>query len=146
MNVYVAAPAEDAAFVTVVHESLEKHGMQAMSRWAAVVRGPENYASMTPASLREAAVRNDADLRGSDVVLVLARDGAGGEMFAEARVALEWGRPLVWVGRPILSAFRNGVVRALDLDDGIRILVDMQRVHAEGARGMLLAHLARSAA
>lgn len=146
MLVYVAAPYEDAAFVTVVHETLTKHGMRPTSRWAEKARGALDFSTLAPAALRQAAAENDADVRGSDVVLAIARSGAGGEMFAESRVALEWHKPVVWTGRLTLSAFRSGVVRAVDLDDAISVLLSMQRALAEGYRGHLLAHLARSAA
>lgn len=143
---YVAAPYEDAAFIRIVHERLQQHDIQPTSRWAESARGADDFAAMTPAALRSAAADNDADLRGSDAVLVIARSGAGGEMFAEARLGLEWGKPVVWTGRLTLSAFRSGVVRAVDLDDAISVLLSMQRALAEGYRGHLLAHLARSAA
>ena len=147
LNVYVAAPYEDGAFVFQgVHERLRALGMTPTSTWAEHAIGREDFSRYTPARLREFAVRNDADLRAADVALVLARAGAGGEMFAEARVAIDWGKPVVWCGRLILSAWRSGVVRAEDLDAALSILVAMQAKHAEGYRGHLLAHLVGSTA
>lgn len=143
---YVAAPYADAAFVRVVHDHLLAVAITPTSSWATTARGPEDFSRFSPPELRRVAAQNDADLRGSDVCLVIARDGAGGEMFAEARVALEWGKPIVWTGRRTLSAWRSGVVLAEDLDAAILLLVAMRDRHSEGYRGHLLAHLAQGAA
>lgn len=145
LSVYVAAPYADAPHVRLIHERLIAQDIRPTSTWASTALGPEDFSKATAAGLLAVAATNDADLRGSDAVLVLARDGAGGEMFAEARVALEWGRPCVWVGRRTLSAWRRGVVLAEDVDDALRVLVEMRRHHAIGARGMLLAHLVSGA-
>lgn len=145
--VYVCAPFEDGAFVRALHERLETLQLTPTSRWAEHATSREDFARYSPVQLREYARRNDADLRGSDVALVLARHGGGGEMFAEARLALEWGKAVVWVGkRHTLSAFRSGVVRTEDLDTGIARLVLMRERHLEGYRGELLAHLSGAAA
>lgn len=143
---YVAAPFADAAFVRVVHEHLVNIGVTPTSTWAMHAYGPEDFSRFAPEELARIAEKNDADVRGSDVVLVLARDGAGGEMFAEARFAITLGRPVVWSGRRTLSAWRRGVVRVDDLDDAIAVLAGMRARHAEGIRGELLAHLAKGAA
>lgn len=122
-HVYVAAPFADGAFVREhVHERLASVGATPTSTWVHASAGPEDFSRYTIEALREAAARNDADIRRSDVVLALARDGAGGEMFAEVRYALEIGRPVLWVGRRILSAWRVGVVRCDDLDDALTAL------------------------
>jgi hypothetical protein len=137
--VYVAAPFQDAANVRgVIDRALRDRGLSPSSTWAdrAGVVDVEGDAAL------EVARENDLELRASDVVLVLARPGVGGEMFAEARLALEWGKPLVWFGRRSLSAWRSGVVRAESFEEALDCLVLMQRLHADGARGLLLAHLA----
>ena len=136
---YVAAPYIDAGRVLDVHERLVDLGIQPTSTWARTADGPEDLSRVTEDGLRLIARANDSDLRGSHVVLVLARDGAGGEMFAEARIALEWGRPVVWVGRRILSAYRDGVVRVEDIDDALVVLARIRDRHIEGYRGQMLA-------
>jgi hypothetical protein len=76
-----------------------------------------------PEPLQEEAAQNDKDLMSSDALLVLARDGAGGEMFAEVALARMVGMPIHWVGdRFILSAFRAGVVRHVCLGDALDTL------------------------
>lgn len=146
MNVYVAAPFEDAGIVRMVHERFASLGLTPTAKWADHADGKEDFARFEPARLRAFAHQNDKDLRDSDVVLVIARAGAGGEMFAEARLAIEWGKAVVWVGRRILSAWRHGVVSADSIDDAVDLLVAMRTKHTEGHRGHLLAHLAGSAA
>lgn len=143
LTVYVAAPYDDAAFVRdVVHAKLIELGATPMSLWAEKAAGPEDFSKMTVDALRAAARDNDRDLRASAVCLVIARPGAGGEMFAESRVAAEWGKAIVWVGRRTLSAWRTGVVRVESLDDAFAVLARMVADYREGARGHLLASLA----
>lgn len=144
--VYVAAPYDDAGYVRLsVHPMLRELGMRPTSRWAEKAAGPEDFKRMSLDAIRRAAHENDADLRGSDVLLLVDTDGSGRETYAEARVALEWSKPVVWVGPPRLSAFRRGVVRVASLDEALRVLSRMREQHAEGYRGELLAHLADSA-
>lgn len=139
--VYVAAPYASAPFVCTIHEGLRARGVTPTSRWAEAAHGPEDFSRMTPAALRVAAERNDADIRSSDVLLLVDMDGSGRETYAEARVAIAWGKTVLWVGPPRLSAFRRGVVRVTDLNDALRVLERMRDNHAEGYRGELLAHL-----
>lgn len=114
--VYVAAPYADAAFVReAIHPALRARGLTCASLWAESARGPEDFAALTPVALADAARWNDRDVINADVLLVLARDGAGGEMFGEARYALALGIPVVWHGRRTLSAWRPGVHR---VDEG----------------------------
>jgi hypothetical protein len=62
-------------------------------------------------------------------VLVLARDGAGAEMFGEARLALEYGIPTVWFGtRRPLSAYRPGVVRVETIDEAMEQLAAFAQI------------------
>lgn len=133
--VYVAAPYEDAAFVRdVVHESLRHRGYVVTSTWAESATGPENFARFSPEQLRRACATNDCDVMVANVVLVLARHGAGGEMFAEARYALTLGRPLVWCGHLRLSAWREGVVRCSDLDAAYYALACIDDAMRRGVR------------
>lgn len=146
LNVYVAAPYTQAAFVRVVHEHLEQLGITPTASWPRHAYGPEDFSRHTAAALREALATNSADLRGSDAVLVYDPAGEGRETYAEAARALEWGKPVVWCSPRGLTQFARGVVRAEDLDDAIRILVAMSASHAEGYRGELLAHLVQARA
>lgn len=144
--VYVAAPFCDGSLVRqMVHPALRERGLLPTSSWAETAFGPEDFSRLAPAALRAACARNDADLRGSDVVLALARHGAGSEMFAEVRVALEWGKSVVWCGRRSLSAWRSGVVLVESIDEAFDVLDRMKGPHSEGCRGQLLAQMAGGA-
>lgn len=143
ISVYVAAPFVDSPLVREVHERLVLIGARPTSSWAEQAQGPEDFTITVVDVLRDAAAANDRDLRASDVCLVLAREGVGGEMFAESRMAIAWQKAVVWVGRRTLSAWRRGVVRADDLDDAIAIVAEMAEPYALGRRGVLLAESIR---
>ncbi len=119
MRVYVAAPYIDAPLVRDVHGRMLALGIAPSSSWATAARGDESFDEDVK---RRAIVQNDNDVASSDAMLVLARDGAGGEMFCEARYALVLGQPIYWVGRRILSAWRDGVTRCADLDEALVVL------------------------
>lgn len=138
---YVAAPYLSAAFVRVVHESLVSHGIAPTSTWAEQAVGVEDFSRYSPEALRGVAAQNDADLRASDVVFLLDLDGSGRETYAEGRIALEWGKPVVWLSRRGLSQWRDGVVRVDAVEDGISTLVAMRDAFARGYRGRMLAAL-----
>lgn len=122
--VYVAAPFADGAFVREhVHPLLEQHGITPTSTWVHAAHGPEDFARFAPDALAAAAEQNDHDIHRSAALLVIARHGAGGEMFAEARYALALRKPVIWVGRLILSAWRPGVERVEDLDGAVHALL-----------------------
>lgn len=142
---YVAAPFADAGLVRDVHARLVEHDVRPTATWAEDVVGPENLGQYTTERLRAFAAVNDSDLRASNAMLVLAREGAGGEMFAEIARALLWGIPVVWSGRRTLSAYRRGVVLASDLEDGIRLIVAMRERFFDGYRGTILADVVGSA-
>ena len=119
VSVYVAAAYEDASYVRMVGGHLRRLGLTTTSSWSEQARGPEDLTQMMPEAIRHIAGTNDADLRAADVCLVMARRGAGGEMFAEARLAVEWGKSVYWVGRRILSSYRSGVTICDDLDAAV---------------------------
>ncbi len=126
MRIYVAAPYDDAELVRGVHARLRAMGCTPTSQWASKATAPEDFGSMTPEEISAVAKGNDRDVLSSEMVLVIARAGAGGEMFAEARFASCHSVPIVWVGRLTLSAWRKGVTRCADLEEGmkaIRLLV-----------------------
>lgn len=118
-RVYVAAPFADAKVVRELHWQLRTAGAVPTSSWASGAHDTEDFASYTVPELQAFAAKNDRDLRTSDAVIVLARVGAGGEMFAEARMAILLGIPVYWVGRRTLSAWRAGVVRCENVDEAI---------------------------
>jgi hypothetical protein len=127
LRCYVAAPYADAAYVRIVHATLEAHGIKPVSTWVERAEGVEDFHRLALADLRRIAQENDADVRLADVVLMLARKGAGGEMFAEARLALDLGKTVIWTGRLTLSSFRPGVLQVRDLDDAWPVLERMAR-------------------
>lgn len=119
-RVYVAAPYADSVFVRSVHKVLRAEAFEPTSRWAETASAVEPL--LTDEAMRAAALANDDDLYRSHAVLVLAREGTGGEMFAEARIAIATGIPVVWAGRRILSAYRAGVTRCDDIHEALRAL------------------------
>lgn len=138
MKVFVAAPFEDAAFVREhVHERLCALSMTPVSRWVHEAAGPEDFSRHSPERLRRIAEQNDHDLRVSDALLLIARHGASGESFAEARMALAQQKPVVWCGQRLtLSAWRDGVRRVADLDEALGELV-VVRAEVEARRAGL---------
>ncbi len=128
-HVYVAAPYADAALVRDVHSRLGEYDVGYTSQWAVRADGPEDISRYTVEARRNEAYANDAAVKACDVCLVLAREGAGGEMFAEARLAQEWEKPIVWVGRRTLSAWREGVIRVEDLDQAIERIIRIKALY-----------------
>lgn len=147
MKVYVCAPfAMGADLRRRLPGRLAAIGAVLTSRWLDHATGPEDFARFLPIELRAIAEANDADLRRADVALLIDPDKRGRETYSEVRLAIEWGKPVVWAGPPTLSAWRRGVVRVADLDAAILTLSRMQEAFADGARGELLACLAGAAA
>lgn len=146
MRVYLAAPMPDKMLVRELHDRLAREDMVPTSSWAMSDSTSNDFDAFTPTELRRHIQKNDSDLRGSDIVLVLARDGVGGEMFAEAALAIQMGKTVLWCGRRILSSFRPGVVLVEDLESAFAILGDMRTQFANGYRGRLLAILCGAAA
>lgn len=126
LRCYVAAPFGDAPFVREVHACLRLLGIEPTSSWAEHADGtPEQLDQMPLAEVRALAERNDHALATSDVVLVLPREGAGREMYAEARLAIAIGLPVIWVGGPRpLSAYREGVLRVESLPEAFQELYE----------------------
>jgi hypothetical protein len=147
-SVYVCAPfAMGAELRRRLPGRLAAIGAELVSSWLDAATGaPEDFSRFTPAELRDFAEANDADLRSADVALLIDPEKRGRETYSEVRLAIEWGKPVVWVGPPTLSAWRRGVVRVADLDAAILTLSRMQQAFADGARGELLACLVGAAA
>lgn len=140
-GVYVASPYANAGFVRTVHEMLCEQGFHVTSTWAEQAQGEE---STSIAQLRADAARNDRDIAEADAVLVIDFNRTGRETYAEMRLALTYRRPVIFIGKPMLSAWRDGVVRVSGLDDALPILVAMARWHAMGLRGVELANTAEA--
>jgi hypothetical protein len=121
--IYIAAPFTDAALVRDIEPRFLPIGAESHSTWAQAANGPERLESMPLEMIQHIAAANDRDLLSAFAVIVLSRDGAGGEMFAEARLALEYGIPVVWVGRRRpLTAYRPGVVRVHTVEEAVEIV------------------------
>lgn len=135
LRCYVAAPFGDAPFVREVHACLRLLGIEPTSSWAEHADGtPEQLDAMPLAEVRALADRNDHALATSDVVLVLPREGAGREMYAEARLAIAIGLPVIWVSGPRpLSAYREGVVLVDSLAEAF------QELHSQHSRRAVVA-------
>lgn len=133
LRCYVAAPFGDAPFVREVHACLRLLGIEPTSCWADAGDGsPERLDLMPLDEVRALAERNDHALATSDVVLVLPREGAGREMYAEARLAIAIGLPVLWVGGPRpLSAYREGVARVDSLAEAFQHLTTLRAERAE---------------
>jgi len=126
LKVYVASPFALREEVKLLHEKLRGAGIDPVAQWP---YGTEKESELTTAMARELADRNDNDIMDSHAMLVLARPGQGGEMFAEVNYALRWQSPVVWTGeRVILSTFRQGVLRASSMEDAITVLVSWGRL------------------
>ncbi len=113
LNVYIAAPfGRGPTIARGLATALENLGCRVVSSWidvAIAMGGVERLSD--EAEARAVARTNDRDLDSAHVVLVLAFAGEGREMFAEARMAVEHGIPVVWCGPTCLTAMRPGVVR-----------------------------------
>lgn len=118
MHLYVAAPYPDIAMVRQLHMKLETIDIVPTSSWASGADN-EDFSKFTPMQLRRAAEANDQDIHRAHAVLVIARPGAGGEMFAEARYAEMLGMPIFWVGRLTLSSWRPNVVRCASIEEAL---------------------------
>lgn len=120
---YVAAPFEDAHLVRDIHVRMRALGIEPTAQWVKGADGKENQAAFTDEQLRDFALGNDRDIMRSNAMLVIARPGVGGEQFAEVRYALMWGIQVYWVGRRILSAYREGVTICESVEDALGRMV-----------------------
>ena len=138
---YVAGPYLSAPAVRDVHRRLRGLGYCPTSSWAEHATGPEDLYATPPEIddvLLRAAAQNDRDIRASDVVLVLDPEDKGRETKCEFARALEWGKAVVYVGVPLLSVRRRGVVVVADLEAALVVLELMKDGYALGRRGALL--------
>ena len=90
LRVYLAAPFLDAPLVRDLDAKLEALGIDVTSTWALAASGPEALGAMPIDEVRRVALANDRDLLGAHLVVALARDGAGAEMFAEVYEDMPW--------------------------------------------------------
>lgn len=130
IRVYVAGPYSSASFIREhVHERLRQLRMEPTSRWADDAHGAEDFSKFSPERLREFGLSNDADVARADALLLVDLAGMGRETYAEMRLALILGKPVIWLGRHALSAYRDGVTRAEDLDEALSFLVALRDTH-----------------
>jgi hypothetical protein len=123
LRVYLAAPFVDAAAVRDLDGELDALGIDVTSTWAHAASGPEALGAMPVDEVRRIALANDRELLAAHLVVALARDGAGAEMFAEVRLALAHRIPVLWVGtRRPLSAYRDGVLRVGAIAEGVTLV------------------------
>jgi len=123
LRVYLAAPFVDARDVRDLDARLEALGIGVTSTWAHAASGPELLGAMPVDDVRRIALANDRDLLAAQLLVALAREGAGAEMFAEVRLALAHRIPVLWVGtRRPLSAYREGVLRVATIAEGMTYL------------------------
>jgi hypothetical protein len=135
MNVYFCASHLDSVNVRHLQDGVRQQGLVPVSTWPYEVVGPERLDDLQLSQVRAIADRNDRDLRKAHIAVVLARDGVGAEMFAEARLALSLGIPALWVGtRRPLSAYREGVHRVDDVVHAMKVLRGLRRLAIHAAR------------
>jgi len=111
-SIYVAAPYMRAEEARRVHDHIRDLGAVPVSSWAENATGPEDLSRLSPFELAHLITTNDRELSAADLVLVLAYDGEGAEMFAEvgrARTVIWW----IGTRRP-LSAYRREVTRRFE--------------------------------
>jgi hypothetical protein len=126
LRVYVAAPYQRAGLVRAMMATTRVALLRWTSRWATNARGAERLETLTRAEQQRLAKDNDEDLADSHVVLSIAFPREGGEMFSEIGRALLQGIPVVWAGaRRTLSAAREGVLFADDLETAVQLLADI---------------------
>lgn len=113
IRVYVAAPFGRWSIAAGIGRALENMApVRLVASWldvASKAHGIDRLDSIEDA--RRQAKQNDRELEGAHVVLALGFPHEGREMFAEVRMAVEYGIPVVWCGPTYLTAMREGVVR-----------------------------------
>lgn len=120
LRVYVAAPFDDGPRLsTTVIPDMIYAGLIPLASWIDDALSGKTDKGLTIASAQAALHVNDFELTGSDAVLVVARDGVGGEMFCEAARAILLSIPVFWVGRRVLSSYRQGVTICDSVEDAI---------------------------
>lgn len=119
-RVYICAPFEDGPGLSArTIPSMIYAGIIPLASWVDDALSGKSDKHLTAASAQAALAVNDFELASSDAVLVIAREGTGGEMFCEVGRALALSIPVFWVGRRVLSAWRQGVTICDSVDDAI---------------------------
>jgi hypothetical protein len=126
MNVYIAAPFHRAAEVRDFHKLVRELGMNVVSTWANDAKGKDDLAEKPLDVARAVGRRNDRDLLSAHLVIAIAHEEEGGEMFAEVRLALVHRIPVLWLGsRRTLSSFREGVLCVETLKEALVYLAGL---------------------
>lgn len=118
LKVFVAAPYGRRLEVRKLHERMRDLGFEPVARW------PMNdyEDSVVPRVARVDASRNDHDRDKAHCLLMLGYPGEGGESFAECGSSLLCRTPVCWVGRRILSTYRDGVRIAESIEEALDVL------------------------
>ncbi len=131
LRCYVASPFDDAPLVRRLHARLRALHVRPTSSWAEHAEGPEQLDLLPLETVRALALRNDVALAESDVVVVLPREGKGREMYGEARLAVAFGIPVLWVGPTrCLTAYRAGVERVDTVEEALTRIAALAAAHA----------------
>lgn len=131
MRVFVSADHSAVGRVREIHAKLRAQGLSPVSRW--VKRDVEPDMKTMSADDRLGYLRErDEDMADADVLFVLVGEGSL-QAAADARHALShWSgdpvRPVVWVGRRTLDAYRPGVTFVETVEAGLHALVRMAAV------------------
>lgn len=120
IRVYVAAPFDDGPrLATTVIPEMIYAGLIPLASWIDDAVSGKTDQALTVAAAQAALHVNDFELLSSDAILVIARDGVGGEMFCEVGRAIVQRLPIFWVGRRVLSSWRPGVTVCDSVADAI---------------------------
>lgn len=117
-RVYICAPWVDARRMSAWLPILASYGLENGSSWIAAACSLDGPDPLDAKSIQ----KNDEELHLADAVLVISREGAGGEMFCEFTRAIMAGIPVFWVGREILSCRRAGVTICDDIQDAFETI------------------------
>lgn len=132
MKAYVASPFARWTRAKRIRVLLRELGYSVDSAWIDDAERAQGRESENVGLMRDAMARNDHDVATSDVVIALTFPGEGGEMFAEARLALHLGIPVLWVGsRRIGSCYRDGSERYDEVMDAFARIEEMRRARDE---------------
>lgn len=126
ISVYVCSPYSTAAEVRALHTQMRCFGIIPCSLWAEHAlehNDAEDFTKFSADELRIIAEANDADLMRADVVLVWSRETGGRETYAECARAQVAGKPVLWLGRRTLSAYRAATTIVEDSDEAIRLIL-----------------------
>lgn len=131
MKIYVAAPFEHGPRVRELHDKLRELGHEPTARWVEVATGDKDCLHLTSIErIKRSYAENDEDVAASDLLVALVAPGLGKEMFCEAALARQLGKPIYWVGQEQwmpLSAYRPMSARSQDVPSLLCLLEELSR-------------------